>query len=97
MSDIAVRMLEVDLSTGRSRVLDVTEDAKSYLGGNGLGNKLVWDLVPQGSDPLGPDNILHLGVGPITGLVGCKTSCTFKSPLTGWQARLRSLGISVMS
>ena len=84
MDEFVVSLLEVDLSTGKSRKLDVTGDAKQYLGGNGIGNKLVWDLVRPGTDPLGPDNILHIGVGPITGLVGCKTSCSFLSPLTGW-------------
>src|SRR5512139_1908482 len=84
MSDYKVRLLEVDLGTGQSRSLDETEHARLYLGGNGIGNKLVWDLVPQGTDPLSPANILHIGVGPITGLVGCKASCSFLSPLTGW-------------
>ena len=84
MAEIKFKLLEVDLTTGASRVLDVTEDVKTYLGGNGLGNKLIWDLVPQGTDPLSPDNILHIGVGPITGLVGTKVSCSFISPLTGW-------------
>ena len=58
-------MLEVDLTNGTSRVVDVTEDVKKYLGGRGLANKLIWDLVPQGADPLGPDNILHIGVRPV--------------------------------
>jgi aldehyde:ferredoxin oxidoreductase len=84
MSETQIRLLEVDLTTGQNRVLDVTEDARQYLGGNGLANKFIWDLVPQSIDPLGPDNILHIGVGPITGLVGCKVSCSFISPLTGW-------------
>ena len=84
MSDFKFKLLEVDLTTGNNRIIDVTEDVEKYLGGNGLGNKLVWDLVPQGTDPLSADNILHIGVGPITGLVGCKTSCSFLSPLTGW-------------
>lgn len=84
MSNIRFRLLEVDLTTGKNRVLDVTEDVLKYLGGSGLGNKLVWDLVPQGIDPLGPENILYIGVGPITGLVGTKVSCSFLSPLTGW-------------
>jgi aldehyde:ferredoxin oxidoreductase len=84
MSGIRIRLLEVDLTTGQNRVLDVTGDARRYLGGNGLASRFIWDLVPQGTDPLGPDNILHVGVGPITGLVGCKVSCSFISPLTGW-------------
>jgi aldehyde:ferredoxin oxidoreductase len=84
MAEIKFNLLEVDLTTGKSQVVDVTEDVNKYLGGNSLGNKLIWDLVPQGTDPLSPDNILHIGVGPITGLVGTKVSCSFISPLTGW-------------
>jgi aldehyde:ferredoxin oxidoreductase len=84
MADFKFSMLEVDLSSGRSEVKDVTGEVEKYLGGSGLGAKLAWDLVPQGSDALSPLNILHIGVGPLTGLVGCKTSLSFISPLTNW-------------
>jgi aldehyde:ferredoxin oxidoreductase len=87
MSEIKFNMLEVDLTTELSRVVDVTEDVKKYLGGRGLANKLIWDLVPPGADSLGPNNILHIGVGPLTGLIGTKTVLSFKSPLTGWAGR----------
>src|SRR4030042_3491684 len=87
MSEVQFSMLEVDLTQETSRVVDVTEDVKKYLGGRGLANKLIWDLVPQGADPLSPENILHIGVGPITGLIGTKTILSFKSPLTGWVGR----------
>jgi aldehyde:ferredoxin oxidoreductase len=83
MSDYRVKLLEVDLTTRTSKVHDVTDNARLFLGGNGLGSRLLWDMVPQGTDPLSPENILHIGTGPITGLVGCKTSISFKSPLTG--------------
>ena len=84
MADIRFNLLEVDLKTRSSRVIDVTDDVRLYLGGSGIGSKLVWDLVPRGTDALSPDNILHIGVGPITGLVGTKVSCSFLSPLTNW-------------
>ena len=87
MTEITFSLLEVDLTNGTSRVVDVTEDVKKYLGGRGLANKLIWDLVPQGADPLGPENILHVGVGPLTGIMGTKTILSFKSPLTGWAGR----------
>ncbi len=87
MTEIKFSMLEVDLTRETSRVVDVTEDVKKYLGARGLANKLIWDLVPQGTDPLAPDNILHIGVGPLTGLMGDKTILSFKSPLTGWAGR----------
>ncbi len=80
-------MLEVDLTNEKTKAVDVTEDVKKYLGGRGLSTKLCWNMVPKGADPLGPDNILHAGVGPITSLVGDKTVFSFKSPLTGWKGR----------
>jgi aldehyde:ferredoxin oxidoreductase len=87
MSEIKFSMLEVDLTSETSRVVDVTDDVKKYLGGRGLANKLMWDMVPPEADPLGPENIIHFGVGPLTGLVGAKTVLSFKSPLTGWAGR----------
>jgi aldehyde:ferredoxin oxidoreductase len=87
MAEIKFNMLEVDLTKGTSQVVDVTEDVKKYLGARGLANKLIWDQVPHGADPLGPDNLLHVGVGPLTGVIGDKTVFSFKSPLTGWAGR----------
>ncbi|MFC1952271.1 aldehyde ferredoxin oxidoreductase N-terminal domain-containing protein [Chloroflexota bacterium] len=87
MPEIKFNMLEVDLTKQTSCTVDVTEDVKKYLGGRGLANKLMWELVPPKADPLSSDNILHIGVGPLTGLMGCKTCLSFKSPLTGWAGR----------
>ena len=63
MAEIRFKLLEVDLTEQTSRVVDVTEDVRKYLGARGLANKLIWDLVPQGADPLSAANILHVGVG----------------------------------
>ncbi|MFH0846713.1 MAG: aldehyde ferredoxin oxidoreductase N-terminal domain-containing protein [Chloroflexota bacterium] len=87
MSEVKFKLLEVDLTKETSRAVDVTEDVKKYLGAKGLANKLIWDNVPKGVDPLSPDNVMHVGVGPLTGLVGCKTILSFKSPLTDWAGR----------
>lgn len=87
MAEIEFKLLEVDLTRETSRVVDVTEDVKKYLGARGLANKLIWEQVPQGADPLSAANVLHIGVGPLTGLVGSKTILSFISPLTGWAGR----------
>ncbi len=87
MTEISFKLLEVNLTSKTSRVIDVTEDVNKYLGARGLANKLIWDLVPQGADPLGAENVLHVGIGPITGLIGTKTVLSFISPLTGWAGR----------
>ena len=84
---IRIKMLEVDLTTKKTQTVDVTDDVEKYLGGRGLATKLCWNLVPKGANPLKPENILHVGVGPMTGLVGDKTVFSFKSPLTGWKGR----------
>ncbi|MFH0847487.1 MAG: aldehyde ferredoxin oxidoreductase N-terminal domain-containing protein [Chloroflexota bacterium] len=92
MAEIKFKLLEVDLTKETSRAVDVTEDVKRYLGARGLANKLIWDNVPKGVDPLSPGNVLHVGVGPLTGLVGCKTILSFKSPLTDWAGRSATSG-----
>ena len=76
------QMLEVNLSTQEKKVVDVTEDIRNYLGGRGFGAKVLWDRVPEGADPLGEENVLHIGVGPLTGFVGSITNFSAKSPLT---------------
>ncbi len=87
VTKIRCKILEVNLTNEKTRIVDVTEDVEKYLGGRGLASKLCWDLIPKGADPLGPDNVLHVGIGPMTGLVGNKTVFCFKSPLTGWKGR----------
>ncbi len=87
MSETRFNLLEVDLTQETSRVLDVTEDVTRYLGARGLGTKIMWDLTSRGVDPLGAENILHIGVGPMTGLIGTKVAISFISPLTNWAGR----------
>jgi aldehyde:ferredoxin oxidoreductase len=92
MAEIPFYLLDVDLTNRTSKKADVTRDVKIYCAGRGLANKLIWDLVPQGADLLGPQQILHLGVGPLTGLLGGNISVNHISPLTGWVNRAYSGG-----
>ena len=87
MAEIAFNLLDVDLSSQTSTTVDMTWDVKKYCAGRGLANKLIWDRVPQGADLLGPQQILHFGVGPLTGLLGGNISVNHISPLTGWVNR----------
>ncbi len=81
------KILDVDLTTQThtTRSLD-SEMAHLFLGGRGLGARLLWDLVEPGVDPLSPENVLIFSTGPITAS-GSQTSNRFnvssKSPLTG--------------
>ena len=80
------RVAWVDLSTGQTEYRPIDEDdARKYIGGRGLGAKYVFDNGPR-VDPLGPENILCLMTGPLSGtdvnLSGRIAACT-KSPLSG--------------
>lgn len=82
MADHKFNLLEIDLTNKKVSVLDVTEEIRKYVGGRGLGAKLLWDRVPRDADPLSPENILYFGVGPVTGLLGSVVNVSAKSPLT---------------
>jgi aldehyde:ferredoxin oxidoreductase len=59
---------------------------REYLGGRGLGVKLLYDNLAPGTDPLSPDNMIIFAVGPSTA-TAVPTSGRFvvitKSPATG--------------
>jgi aldehyde:ferredoxin oxidoreductase len=76
-------ILWVDLSSGSIRLETLSEAwTAKYLGCRGVNARLLFDSVPAGTDPLGPDNVLFFGTGPLDGLpVGMgRTSIACKSP-----------------
>ena len=81
------RFLYVDLTRQTWEVKSFpAEMLTQYIGGAGLGAKILFDGTDAATDPLGPDNLLCLMTGPITGtkITGTgRHSAVFKSPLTG--------------
>jgi aldehyde:ferredoxin oxidoreductase len=81
------KILEIDLTQRKvtTRALDM-DIARLFLGGRGLGARLLWDEVGATVEPLAPENVLIFAVGPLTA-TGYQTSNRFtvstKSPLTG--------------
>ena len=63
----AGKVLRVDLSTGRISTEDTVEKYKDFLGGTGIGYKVIWDEVPTGTKPFDPANKIVFGVGPLAG------------------------------
>ena len=62
------KILDVDLT--RSQILEEALDpqvCRDYIGGYGLGARLLYDRIPAGADPLGPQAVLGLMTGPLTG------------------------------
>jgi aldehyde:ferredoxin oxidoreductase len=81
------KLLWVDLSTGKIKEETPDESLyKNYIGGYGVGARLLYDRMKPGADPLGPENILGLVTGPLTGTPipsGARYAAVAKSPLTG--------------
>ena len=83
------QILHVDMSTGFVRTEPVNDDfIEQFLGGRGFAVKLLWDnLAKHGSiDPLGPENMLVVAPGPLTGVYlpsSGKNTFASISPATG--------------
>jgi aldehyde:ferredoxin oxidoreductase len=81
------RIAFVDLSTEKIREERFEESlARDFIGGYGIGVRIVFEGQKKGVDPLGPENILGFTTGPLTGTkvpTGARYTAVCKSPLTG--------------
>lgn len=80
------KMLNVRLNSGTIEPEQIPEDMyRKYLGGYGIGARLMFDRIPAGADPLGPENVLGLFPGLLTGtpFFGIRYQAVSKSPKTG--------------
>jgi len=64
----AGNILYVDLTSGhiRKEPLDIGL-AQRFLGGQGIGVRLLYDLLEPHIDPLSPENVMVFGAGPLLG------------------------------
>ena len=92
----AGRIAWVDLTKRQVSIKDVDPVfAREYVGGRGWGARIVWDHVPPEADPLGPENVLVVAAGPLTGLLvpgAGKVSFSAISPETGYYGDSNSGG-----
>ena len=81
------KILFVDLSNGTINEEALGEKmSRDFIGGYGIGARILYSRQKAGVDPLGPENTLGLISGPITGspLPGAaRYAAVAKSPLTG--------------
>ena len=104
------KRLDIDLSTGdvEKRNID-PEFARTFVGGMGFSCKILYDEVGPEVEPLGPDNLLIIANGTLTGtnaVCAARTEITTKSPLTGhlgtgntggsWGAYLKRAGFDLI-
>jgi len=85
MRGYAGKFLEVDLSTGNVKNVTFNENIlRQFIGGRGLATKILWDRLGarwETIDPLGPENILLVLTGPLTGFFpGSRICISGKSP-----------------
>jgi len=81
------KILRIDL-TGRTFEVEPLDSSwiKPVIGGRAANSKRLFEELDINCDPLGPDNILIFGVGPLTGsflTASAYYTVTAKSPLTG--------------
>jgi len=81
----AGKLLEVDLAEEKIKETRLADRIlREYVGGRGLAAKILWDRLGgkwETIDPLGPENILLLLTGPLTGYFpGGRTCVSGKSP-----------------
>lgn len=87
MKGYADRLLDVDLTARTCVPVPYPDDLKTeYLGGRGLGVRILSDEIDASTDPLGPENILVFATGPLTGTgvpLGSRFDVVTRSPLNG--------------
>jgi aldehyde:ferredoxin oxidoreductase len=93
----AGRILRVNLTTGKVSTETLSEKmAKNYIGGIGLGIRLLMDNSKPGTDPFDPDNPLIFATGPLSGTMGPTAGNGYavvsKSPATGGVGEAKAHG-----
>lgn len=69
MKGIFGKFLDVNLT--KEKITEYTipgEWSKKYLGGRGIGARILIEEMEGGEEPLGPENILIFGTGPLQGI-----------------------------
>jgi len=82
------KFLRVDMTTGEIRTDTLSEEtARKFLGGYGFVAHTLYNEVPEGADPLSPENVLCFWTGPVAGTpvpVSSKYIMGARSPATGF-------------
>jgi len=90
------KLLFVNLSTGEVKE-EIPDESlyRDFIGGYGVGARILYSWQRGGVDTLGLDNTLGLVTGPLTGTpatFGCRYAVVAKSPLTSGWYRTGDLG-----
>jgi aldehyde:ferredoxin oxidoreductase len=111
MKAASEKMIVVDLTREKIKIVPMRSDLeRDYMGGEGTGTRLVWEMVPAGIHPLEPKNTIVFAAAPLNGTIfpaGPRGTIVFKSPETGtismtniggsWAARLKMAGYALLA
>ncbi len=83
----AGKMLFINLSTNSVEEKELSREmTELFLGGYGIGAKVLYDMMPAGCDVFGEDSMIGFTVGPCTGTgatMSGRWTAVHKSPVTG--------------
>jgi aldehyde:ferredoxin oxidoreductase len=105
------KMIKVDLTKEKIDIVPMRDDlTRDYIGGEGVGTRLLWEMVEPHTDALAPGNTIVFATGPLNGTIfpaGPRGTVVFKSPETGtvsmsnigghWTARLKFAGYDLVA
>lgn len=81
------KLLFVDLSSRTWEVRELSEElARNFIGGHGLGAKILYDEMPAGTDVFAPESMIGFMSGPMSAsraFFGGRYMVVSKSPVTG--------------
>lgn len=90
------KILRVNLTKGECKVEELDKNlAAKFIGGRGLGSKILYDEIDPKVDPFSPNNKLIMATGPLVGTSASASGrymAITKSPLTGTIASSNSGG-----
>lgn len=84
------KILKIDVGTGKIETSPTEAYVDDYLGGRGVGLRLVYDLLKPGTKPLDPENPLIFSMGPLAGTAmpsSGRTDVTALSPQNNLRGR----------
>ncbi len=107
---MAGKILIVDLTKGKIGEKPISDEmVEKYLGGRGIGAKILWDETDKNTEPLGSDNVVIFSAGTLTGTFAPssgRVTVTFKSPTTNmyfksttgghWGSELKYAGYDIL-
>jgi aldehyde:ferredoxin oxidoreductase len=105
------KMINVDLTKEKIETTPLREDLiRDYIGGEGIGSRLLWEMVRPHTEPYAPENVILFATAPLNGTIfpsGARASTVFKSPETGtismsniggwWASELKFAGYDLVA